>query len=275
MATTESLASRRRSALQAFIDSRGARQLNAICTRAGVSESAVRGFLKGKSRSLNQETYDKLAQSEGVPVALLLGEVEPTERPAIKGRGLTDHALGREHKPLDWRAERPKSDSLSALSTWKSRVVRVQAWVQAGNYRESNELPGDEIYEVSVPVDPVYSKFQLIGLEVLGKSMDLVYPEGTALVCVSVFDLGEAWMPEPGDRVIVLRLDRNGLAEHTVKEYAIDETGQPWLLPRTSDPSLQQPVAFTPPIEQDDEGARIIGLVVGSYRPERRGSRGR
>lgn len=72
----EELIEKRRAALQAYFDQRP-RQLLAICKRAGVAESAVRGFLSGRSASLQMDTYDKLAFSEKVPVLHLLGEEAP------------------------------------------------------------------------------------------------------------------------------------------------------------------------------------------------------
>lgn len=53
-------------------------------TRAGVSEGAVRNFLKGKSDSLSQRTLERLAFSEGVSVAELTGESVERARIAVK-----------------------------------------------------------------------------------------------------------------------------------------------------------------------------------------------
>jgi transcriptional regulator with XRE-family HTH domain len=93
----------------------------------------------------------------------------------------------------------------------RPRAIRVVARVQAGTWRESPELPGDERYDVFVPIDPVYSNLQLTGGEVRGRSMDLVYPEGTVLIFANAIDLGDGWMPEPGDRVLARRVSKEGL----------------------------------------------------------------
>lgn len=134
------------------------------------------------------------------------------------------------------------------------------------------ELPGDERYDVFVPVEAEYSHLQVVGAEVIGDSMDLVYPQGTILVVVNVIDLGDGWMPEPGDRVLARRVSREGLYETTVKEWAVDAQGRAWLVPRSSDPSLM-PVPAETPVDADDEPVRVVGLVIGSYKPERRGRR--
>ncbi|MGL4966134.1 MAG: XRE family transcriptional regulator [Inquilinus sp.] len=67
---------RRRRALQSVVDAQRAKgvSLNAWADAADVSESAVRGFLSGRTRSLTGDTYDRLAEAAGVPLTDLLGE---------------------------------------------------------------------------------------------------------------------------------------------------------------------------------------------------------
>lgn len=67
---------RRRRALQAVVEAQRAKgvSLNAWAEAAKASESAVRGFLSGRTRSLTGDTYDRLAEAAGLPVTDLLGE---------------------------------------------------------------------------------------------------------------------------------------------------------------------------------------------------------
>ncbi|HVJ44654.1 MAG TPA: S24 family peptidase [Dongiaceae bacterium] len=71
---------------------------NAICVRAKVSASTVRDFLKGKTLSMQVETYDKLSRSEGVPMHVLLGEDAPADGapqpmpPSAVGKLIADRA---------------------------------------------------------------------------------------------------------------------------------------------------------------------------------------
>jgi hypothetical protein len=271
MSKRDSIAQKRRAALKAYFDARP-RQLTAITKRAGVSPEAVRAFIKGDSGSLNQATYDKLAQSEGVPVAVLLGEAEDTQARIARARSMIANLAGDHKGSINQSAANISSaPSESPFSTElpPPRAVRVITRVQAGVWRESPELPGDERYDVFVPVDPAYANLQLVGAEVLGRSMDLVYPEGTVLICVNTVDLGDGWMPISGDRVVARRVNREGMYETTVKEFILDEQSRAWLVPRSSDPSLQA-VPAELPLDADDEPIRIVGLVIGSYRPERR-----
>jgi phage repressor protein C with HTH and peptisase S24 domain len=64
---------RLRKALTAFMESRGLVRTT-WCKASGVSESSVRWFLSGRTRSLNDATYRKLAANQNVPVAVLRGE---------------------------------------------------------------------------------------------------------------------------------------------------------------------------------------------------------
>jgi len=165
--------------------------------------------------------------------------------------------------------ERPASYEPMPRSPTRVRAVTVVARVQAGHWRETPELPGDERYDIFVPIPEVYAEHQVLSAEVVGNSMDLVYPEGSILVCVSTIGLGEDWTPIRGDRVVARRMSREGFFETTVKEYVVDDQGKGWLVPRSTDPSLTAVPAERAEAD-DDEPIRIIGLVVGSYRPERR-----
>lgn len=101
------------------------------------------------------------------------------------------------------------------------------------------------------------------GLEVVGDSMNLLYPEGTILECVWYF--GDEVIPS-GKRVIVQRTRDDGALEATVKELVRDEDGVEWLVPRSSNPVHQ---AFRG--DQPGEGitrVEIIARVVASIRPE-------
>lgn len=80
-----SLESERRRALQAFMDARGLNK-NAWARAAGVRESGLRAFLNGTTKSLNLETYDRLAMAAGVSVATLLGEPAPATMPPTDAR---------------------------------------------------------------------------------------------------------------------------------------------------------------------------------------------
>lgn len=140
----------------------------------------------------------------------------------------------------------------------------VKGSVAAGAWVEAYEWPQGEWEPYTggahVTVDPT----RRFGLRVEGDSMNMVYPHGTILDCVSIFNSD---MPVSGQRVVVIRTRDDDKLEATVKEFVVDPAGRAWLVPRSSNPAFQAPIA----LDQAEEGiveTRIIALVVGSYRPE-------
>lgn len=97
--------------------------------------------------------------------------------------------------------------------------------------------------------------------------MDLVFPPGTLLDCLSIYDLNIE--PENGDLVIVERQRVDGMRELTVKEFQRDEDGRSWLIPKSSKPEFQSPIEVgIPDADHDnDEAVQVIAYVIGSYQP--------
>lgn len=152
------------------------------------------------------------------------------------------------------------------LSTSRDRIVEVTGAVAAGVWRETSEWPQSERYEIVVGPTP-FPRARRFGLETRGLSMDLVFPPGTILDCVSIFDLSVA--PETGDFVIVERIRVDGMRELTVKEYLRESTGRTWLVPRSTAPEFQAPIEIGMPDRDhdNDESVRVIAYVIGSYQP--------
>lgn len=101
------------------------------------------------------------------------------------------------------------------------------------------------------------------GLVVIGESMNEIYPPGTILDCINVYDMSDL---RSGQRVIVLRKRFNNGVEATVKEYR-QADGKDWLIPRSSNPAFQTPIDLS--VHEDGiEEVSIVAIVVGSYRPE-------
>ena len=63
----------RRKALQRFVDTHTDITIYSWAKAADIPDSALRAFLNGRSRSLNIETYEKLAEAANVSVTSLLG----------------------------------------------------------------------------------------------------------------------------------------------------------------------------------------------------------
>lgn len=144
--------------------------------------------------------------------------------------------------------------------------VEVRGSVAAGVWHEAWEWPQEDRYSfigsrhVSTARAP-----DRFGLLVDGESMNLRYPPGTLLDCVSVYALENE--PVSGQRVVVERHRHDGKVEATVKQLVVGADGKRWLVAESSLPEFQAPIeAFNgdPSIAE----TRIIALVVGSYRPE-------
>ncbi|NIA72301.1 helix-turn-helix domain-containing protein [Pelagibius litoralis] len=205
--------------------------------RANVSSSALYNLLNDRSDTLHDATLKKLARAENVSVSQLTGDLD-------------------------------SSQSLTFPA------IEVRGAVNAGVWREAAEWPPGDWERMYVPVAKPY-KDAAFGLTVQGPSMNSVYPDGTILVCVSLYNYGRDL--EAGDKVIVHRRSPEGTVEATVKEFQIDDTGHVWLWPRSNHPAHQQPIpmpngkAFDDAaLESDGDSIQISAIVLGSYRPEKK-----
>lgn len=136
--------------------------------------------------------------------------------------------------------------------------------VAAGVWREP--LEGLPIMEIEVP--PPVRNAKRMGFTVDGYSMDLHYPPGTVLDCVSIFTNGVR--PETGDHVIVQRVKPDGLRELTVKEF-LERGGRYFLVPRSTKPEFQAEIEVGAPDEnmlEDEERVEVIAFVVSSILPQ-------
>lgn len=147
-------------------------------------------------------------------------------------------------------------------------VESVHQWVplvgevRAGTWAEIQDEP--EI-EDRIPVHlPEYQKANLFAVRVSGRSMDLKYPDGSVVIAVPPAEGGV----RVGDDVIVRRI-RDGLAETTLKEVTQVGPGRYELQPRSSDTTFK-PLPL-PEAECSQDGVEIIGVVLFSINPERRG----
>ncbi|MXP24840.1 helix-turn-helix domain-containing protein [Altererythrobacter indicus] len=98
------------------------------------------------------------------------------------------------------------------------------------------------------------------GLKVVGSGMDLVFPEGTILECLT-YTQGQSL--KQGQPVIIRRSMADGTCEQTVKEYFKDGEGIEWLLAKSSHPAFQAPLRLG---REHGEEIEITAIVVASTR---------
>jgi len=80
-----------RASMKAFMAARGLK-VSPWCRKARVRESSLRGFLSGRSETVDLSTLQALAAAEGVGVAALIGEAPARD---AAGRRLLDPATVR------------------------------------------------------------------------------------------------------------------------------------------------------------------------------------
>lgn len=137
----------------------------------------------------------------------------------------------------------------------------VKGEVAAGAWREAFETP-EEDWQAFHGRSDVRAEIQhRFGLRVVGDSMNLLYPEGTILECVSTFGHAEAL---PGRRVIILRKRKDQKFEATVKELALDATGKLWAVPKSTNPTHQAIRLNGKPEDPDIIETRIAAIVVAA-----------
>ncbi len=138
----------------------------------------------------------------------------------------------------------------------------VKGEVAAGVWREAIETPESEWQTFTGRADITANVEHRFGLRVVGDSMNLVYPPGTIVECVSVFGHVEV---RPGRRVVIIRENEDGQCEATVKEL-VEQDGALWAVPRSTN-FAHQPVRLDHP-EPGIRETRIGAVVVASVRPE-------
>jgi SOS-response transcriptional repressor LexA len=152
--------------------------------------------------------------------------------------------------------------------------TRVIGEVEAGVFKDALEYEPADQFDIWVPVDPRYRRMNRAALKVRGPSMNLLYPDGSFVIVVPTIELGEDWKPRSGQRVVVQRSNEIGQIEATLKEILIDSDGTYWLVPKSSHPGfttawrMPDPTDWNGDHDEDADGIRITGLVVGFYRQE-------
>lgn len=130
----------------------------------------------------------------------------------------------------------------SKLRPRSATTIQVVGTVQAGYWHAANEL-ADEPRSVPYVAPAAYRQYACVAFDVVGHSMDRVYPHGSTVVAVPYVDLGRD--PRPGERVIVQRY-RHDEVEATCKELRVSAKGELELWPLSSRPEHQEPLPVRP-----------------------------
>lgn len=132
----------------------------------------------------------------------------------------------------------------------------IKGEVAAGVWREAYELPEEDWRSFTGRPDVTAKLEHRFGLRVVGDSMNLKYPHGSIVECVSLFGQAEAM---PGKRVVVVRKRDDQMYEATVKKL-VEQDGELWLVPESSNPAFL-PIRLADP-EPGIIETRIAAVVV-------------
>lgn len=141
--------------------------------------------------------------------------------------------------------------------------LEVVGKVSAGVYRDITIEDQDNARpRISFARDLRWPHAKQYALEVEGDSMDLLFPDGSTVVCVDFIGSGMAL--KDGMPVHVERYMMGGqLVEATLKQVGRDENGRLCLFPRSSNP-VHKPLA----ISADGDGeVKVRGVVIGEWKP--------
>lgn len=110
----------------------------------------------------------------------------------------------------------------------------VKGAVQAGQWVEAYEWP-EQDWQTFNGRPRVSARMEhRFGLRVVGESMNLKYPNGSIVECISVFGHVEAYV---GRRVVVVRKREDQLYEATVKKL-VEQDGELWAVPESTNPAF-------------------------------------
>ncbi len=219
--------------LRNLIDERGT-NASALSLEIGAGREAVRMILRGNSQNPRMDTLVKLARALDVSVAYLTGAEEDRGEPPTQ---------------KFW----PPSEE---------RGLPIRFRVQAGSFYNVDEAD-EPIGWARITADPRFPIAQQWVEEVVGDSIDRIYPSGSMLL---VLDVVHAPTLRLNQLVVVARSIDGGMIERTVKRV-VEIEGALYLVGESNNAKWNKPVRIT----GDDDShisISVAGIVIGGYRAE-------
>ena len=197
--------------------------------------NAIYNFLNGRTSTLSQETYEKLAQViPGASIASLVGlasaeNVAPVVQP-----------------------------------------LQVRAAAVAGLLQARFDLPTAQQVNLSLPIEPAMHAAGVFGVEVREPGAEKIFKAGTALICMPLAN----YEGEIVNRMkLILQRIRDSKVEVTVRELEL-QANEAWLWLRSTHPEHQQPVRmpYTPGKQlqawrSGEDRYTVAAVVISAYIP--------
>lgn len=140
-----------------------------------------------------------------------------------------------------------------------AELVNVVGDLQAGTWREAVEWEPSQQRRIALPPDTRFPTARRFGLELVGDSMNLMYPlPRTVVICVRLPEIDRE--PVTGQVVVVQRW-RHDLVEATCKVYVVRDDGSIWLEPRSTNPA-HKPVRMVRSPKEAAEAAKAKNPAV-------------
>lgn len=234
--------------LDTLLDEQGLSDRRACLKAREINPAVGVDFLRDMRRRKHLPRTDKLAalaQVLGVPVSRLVAEISHNGEEASAG---------------------------TSASSLPVAQIQVCGEVQAGVWKEAQEWPLTDRYEITIPQDSAYPGLKRYGLMVKGQSMNRVFQEGSVVIVINFSELGRR--PRNGDYVVAMQ--RSAVSdsfEATIKAVQIKAGGQMVLWPQSTEPEFQAPLVLPGPettvcySAAESPNVTILALVVGSYMP--------
>lgn len=206
-----------------------------------LNESTYRSHENG-TRGLRMDAASRYANLLKINLTwLLTGKSEANRRESLKVNNQPMHTImpiGQEN------GAKPK------------RFVPIIGELRSGMFKEEADAQ-EPIGYVQDMADDRFSGLPRYAKRVIGPSMNNVIPDGSVALFVSLMDLGRD--PENGEIVEVIRRDKNGMVESTIKRYVETEDAR-YLMPDSSHPEHREPIKLDDNGEED--AVTVRGLMI-------------
>ena len=123
-------------------------------------------------------------------------------------------------------------------------------------------------YKISVPIERRWTQGTLIGITIDSEEMNVIYPQGTTLLCVPLSSIDRQLVS--GEHVVAMKKERDVYFCY-VREFRIDADDKAWLWPKTTtpDPLTAAPIPLGATVDDAiNYGMQVAFLIVASVRPE-------
>lgn len=136
------------------------------------------------------------------------------------------------------------------------RFIPIIGELRAGMFQEEADA-SEPLGFIHDTTDERYAGLPRYGKRVIGPSMNNVIPPGSVAIFVSLQDLGRD--PEHNEIVEVIRRDKRGFVESTVKRY-VEIDGARYLMPDSTHPEHRQPIKLDD--SGEDDSVIVRGLMI-------------